>query len=101
MAVLSFVLIVGALILWPVLRVRQLNNAFSAVKENDARELVLKQMGQPWKVEECGKYFGDSPPNCVEEFVYAHPYAPYVPQYWVIYFNSGHQVISDAHLDSP
>lgn len=99
--ILGLVLIVSALILWPVLRVRQLGQAFSEIKENDSRELVLKRMGNPWKNEECGKYLAGHPPGCVEEFVYAHPYAPYFPEYWVIYFNSSHRVINDAHLVSP
>jgi hypothetical protein len=98
---LGLVLIFSALILWPVLRVRQLSKAFSGVKENDARELVLKRMGTPWKDEECGKYVGGYPAGCIEKFVYAHPYAPYAPEYWVIYFNSTHRVISDVHLVSP
>ena len=98
---LGLVLIVSALILWPVLKVRQLGNAFSGVKENDPREFVLMRMGNPWKKEECGKYLGGYPAGCVEEFIYAHPYAPYFPEYWVIYFDSSHRVISVVHLVSP
>lgn len=97
----GLVLILSALILWPVLRVRQISNAFSGVKENDPRELVLMRMGNPWKDEECGKYLGGDRAGCTEEFVYAHPYAPYAPEYWVIYFNSSRRVISNVHFVSP
>ena len=99
--VLGLVLLIAALILWPVYRVRRLTNAFSRVKQNDARDPVLKHIGKPWKDEECGKYLGGVPTGCAEEFIYAHPYAPYVPEYWVIDFSSSHRVISKVQLISP
>jgi hypothetical protein len=78
-----------------------LENAFGKVKENDTRDLVRKYMGAPWKDEGCGEYLGGQPAGCVEEYIYAHPYAPYVPEYWVISFNSNHQVINIVHMISP
>ena len=101
LTILGLGLIISALILWPVLRVRQIGSAFSGVKENDPKELVLKRMGKPWKDEECGQYLGGFPAGCAEEFVYAHPYAPFIPEYWVISFNSNHRVIRNVHLVSP
>ncbi len=73
---IGLVLVAIALILWPIIRVQQLSGSFETVKTNDARELVLKRMGAPWKDEECGKYIGGQPAGCAEEFTYAHPYAP-------------------------
>jgi hypothetical protein len=58
-------------------------------------------MGKPWKDESCGEYLGGNFSGCVEEFVYAHPYAPLVPEYWVVDFNSNHRVIDSQHLISP
>jgi hypothetical protein len=100
-AILGFLALVGTLVLWPVLRTRHLSAFFSGIKENDEREIVLQRMGSPWKREECGKYLGGYLPSCTEELIYAHPYAPYVPEYWVVDFNSSHRVISTAHLISP
>jgi hypothetical protein len=95
------VLAVIVLFLWPVLRCRQLRSSFGRVEENDSKDLVLRKMGNPWKDEECGKYLAGETVSCVEEFTYAHPYAPYVPEYWVVDFNSSHQVINRVHLISP
>ena len=67
----------------------------------DTKDLVLKRMGAPWKDEDCGKYLGGRPPGCVEEFIYAHPYAPFVPEYWDISFDSNKHTISNVHLVSP
>jgi len=58
-------------------------------------------MGDPWKDEKCGAYLGDKSPGCVDEFIYAHPYAPYAPEYWVIDFDSTGRVIGTVHLVSP
>jgi hypothetical protein len=58
-------------------------------------------MGAPWKDEKCGDYLGGQPAGCVVDFIYAHPYAPYAPQYWVIDFDSQQRVINKVHLVSP
>ncbi|HKN21387.1 MAG TPA: hypothetical protein VJX73_08220 [Terracidiphilus sp.] len=99
--ILGIVLVVFAPFLLRTLRVHQLENSFSKVKENDARDLVLRRMGAPWKDEDCGVYLGGSPPGCVEEFIYADPFAPYFPGYWVVSFNSSHKVIQLVHPLSP
>jgi hypothetical protein len=96
------VILAGILgVLLPYLRVRQLEHAFDKVRMNDPRGIVLQDMGKPWRDEECGKYIGGHQDGCVEEFIYAHPYAPYSPEYWVIDFDSSQQVINKVHLISP
>jgi hypothetical protein len=99
--VIGLILIVLVLILWPVVMVRHLEGSFDEVQENDTKDLVLKRMGHPWKDEGCGKYLGGQAAGCAEEFIYAHPYAPYVPEYWVIDLNSSQRVMNHAHLISP
>jgi hypothetical protein len=90
-----------ALIIWPFLRVNRLEDSLSRVKDNDAKNVVLDRMGAPWKDEGCGQYLAGQPSGCAEEFIYAHPFAPYVPEYWVVDFNSDHRVINSVHLVSP
>jgi|HubBroStandDraft_1064217.scaffolds.fasta_scaffold204140_2 hypothetical protein len=90
-----------ALIIWPFVRVNKLEHSFSLVNDNDAKSLVLERMGPPWKDEGCGQYLGGQPTGCAEEFIYAHPFAPYVPEYWVVDFGSNHRVINHVHLVSP
>jgi hypothetical protein len=99
--ILGLVFTVISLIAWPVIRVHHLEDSFSNVQENDTKDLVLKRMGNPWKDEECGKYIGGQPTGCTEELTYAHPYAPYVPEYWIIDLNSDHRVINHVRLISP
>jgi hypothetical protein len=99
--VLGLFLTAASLIVWPILRVRQLSDHYNYVKENDSSDSVLKHMGNPWKDEECGVYLGSKPVGCVTDFIYAHPYAPYIPEYWVIRFDSNRRVINKVHLISP
>lgn len=94
-------LLITTLILWPIYRVNRLQKQSAQIKQNASKEAVLKTMGVPWKDEPCGAYLGGISSGCVEEFIYAHPYAPYLPQYWVIQFNSNHNVITSYPLLSP
>lgn len=94
-------LAVAGLTLWPVFRVHFLDSSFGKVKTGDTRAAVESRMGRPWKDEECGSYLGGKASGCVEEFVYAHPYAPYAPEYWVIDFDASRTVINSVHLVSP
>jgi hypothetical protein len=70
------------------------------VRPGEAKADVLKQMGNPWKDEECG-FLGGSSKKCTEEFVYAHPYAPLLPEYWVISFDQNRRVIDHVYSTSP
>ena len=94
-------LLVVSAVLWPAVRVDRLNDHFSKVEVNDSKDSVLKLMGAPWKDEKCGAYLGGQPAGCVEDFIYAHPYAPYVPEYWMIDFDSHQRVINKVQLVSP
>ena len=90
--IVVLLLVIGLAMLWPIVRVRQLTASFSKVRAGDTRELVLQRMGNPWKAEVCGEVSGGWAPGCTENLIYAHPYAPYVSQYWVVDLNSEHRV---------
>ncbi len=63
--------------------------------------MVLRQMGKPWKDEACGEYLGGKSADCSEEFIYANPYAPYLPEYWIVYFNANQRVTGTYYTTSP
>jgi len=94
-------LLVVSAVLWQTVRVDRLNDHFAKVEVNDSKDSVLKLMGTPWKDERCGDYLGEQPTGCVVDFIYAHPYAPYAPEYWVIDFDSHQRVMNKVHLVSP
>jgi hypothetical protein len=87
--------------MWPQLRIRQINRAAEQIRVGDQSRRVHQLLGKPWKDEACGVLFAGQPAGCTEEMVYAHPYAPYVPEYWIVYLDSGRRVINQSHLISP
>ena len=93
--------LVCALILSPILRVRFLESAFKKVRVNDSRGSVLETMGRPWRDDGCGDFLGGKSPGCAEEFVYANPVAPYVPEYWIVSFDTSGRVIDRYYTTSP
>ena len=93
--------LVCALISIPIIRVRFLESAFNNLKVNDPREAVLKMMGKPWKDDGCGDFLGGKSPGCAEEFVYANPFAPYVPEYCIVSFDANMRVIDFYYTTSP
>jgi hypothetical protein len=78
-----------------------LERSFKKLQINDTRETVLDTMGKPWKDDDCGEFLGGKQANCTEEFVYAHPFAPYVPEYWIVSFDSNNKAINFFYTTSP
>jgi hypothetical protein len=99
--VVALVAVLALAIVVPILRVRHYESAFEGVSVGSNREAVLARMGQPRKHGECGAYLGGKAPGCIEEFIYVHPYAPYVPEYWSVQFDASRKVVSREHLVSP
>ena len=87
--------------IWPLLRTRWIERAVAQIRVGDDRQTVLQRAGAPWRDEACGTLFAGEPNGCLHELVYAHPYAPYVPEYWVVYLDSSQHVLSQSHLISP
>lgn len=97
----SSALICAAFVIWPELRTKSLQRSFVAIRPGDTRQVVVQRMGSPWKDEGCGKFLGQQTADCVEELVYAHPYAPALPEYWLIQFGADRRVIEKYHTTSP
>ena len=87
--------------LWPDWRVCRIERSLEQVRVGDDSAEVHRLLGRPWKDEACGAIFGGQPVGCVQEFVYAHPYAPYAPEYWIVYLDANRKVLDKAHLVSP
>jgi hypothetical protein len=99
--VLGASLSLAAFIAWPFMRSRHLEHSFDEIHDGEGKDIVLSQMGKPWKDESCGEFLGGNPPGCVEDLIYAHPFAPYIPEYWIVYLDREHHVISHYYTTSP
>jgi hypothetical protein len=66
---------------------------------------VIHLLGKPKKIESCGRFLGslpkDIPTHCANEYVYASPFAPLLPQYYVVRFDDTGRALETANLPSP
>ncbi len=74
---------------------------FASIHQQDSREFVIAKLGSPnYHTGACGA-ISTSPPACATEYVYSHPFAPLLPDYYVISFSADYRVIAADRLTSP
>ncbi|HTW81473.1 MAG TPA: hypothetical protein VME23_18150 [Terracidiphilus sp.] len=73
---------------------------FDSVHEGQSWDSVIALLGRPNYHE--GSCLQDlSGSGCVRELVYSYPFAPLIPEYYVVDFSANDRVIWTAHLNSP
>jgi hypothetical protein len=74
---------------------------FASVQIGDSRSSVIARMGKPnYHAGRCGViHFPDK--ECALEYVYSHPFAPFVPEYYIVSFSRDDRVIEADEWDSP
>ena len=74
---------------------------FSSVHAGDSRASVLARLGKPnFHAGACG-VIQPSRTGCAMEYVYSHPFAPIVPEYYIVSFSADDQVMDAEPWDSP
>ena len=74
---------------------------FDSIRAGDLRESVAARFGKPnYHAGSCSADFS-FPKGCASENVYSHPFAPLLPDYYVVWFTSDDRVIAADHLPSP
>ena len=88
---------------WKLYRNHRIETRFDAVKVGASRADVISILGKPDKVEPCGQFNESGPPptNCRVEFLYKNSFAPWKPEYFLIYLDPEDRVIDTAPLSSP
>jgi hypothetical protein len=75
---------------------------FDSIRSGDSRESVATGFGKPnYHAGPCSNASWDYPKGCTSEYVYSHPFAPLVPDYYAVWFSSDDRVIAADHLPSP
>jgi hypothetical protein len=85
---------------WGVYRNSRINRMFNSVRVKASEQQVVQILGKPSWVEPCGKSFGPQLPNC-REYIYRDSFAPLVPQYWSVRFDSSGHVLDTDVYQSP
>ena len=74
---------------------------FESVQVGQSQMTVVGKLGRPnYYSGRCGVI---APPlkECALEYVYGHPFAPLIPDYYIVSFSSGQQVIEAERWSSP
>jgi hypothetical protein len=101
-----YALVAAALVLWAIAdiaRASRIPKHFEQIAIGDSRDRVLELMGKPKTIEKCGEPFGGktSNPGCKEDYLFASPFAPFVPEYWSVSLDDSGRVINKYHYVSP
>jgi hypothetical protein len=95
----------GAWLAWAIHRDSQIAKGFNSIKTGDNKSDVFVRLGKPWRVERCGAFFGPLPENfpvgCSEYVYFGSPFAPLIPEYYVVRFDAGGHVLQAEFWASP
>ena len=82
-------------------RYSKVEKQFASVQIGEPRDSVIAKMGKPnYHAGGCGViHFPDK--ACAVEYVYSHPSAPIIPEYYIVSFSSDDRVIEADEWDSP
>jgi hypothetical protein len=83
------------------LQLSRLESGFDHLTVGDSRSVVVREMGRPWRTGRCGAFVVQSVDGCKEEYTYANPYAPLLPEYWSVSFSADGRVIAFVRSSSP
>ena len=96
----AFVL-AGAKLSAAFVRFSKVERQFASVRLGQSRNVVLAQLGRPnYHEGSCGVIHFPAK-NCATEYVYSHPFAPWIPDYYIVSFSANDQVIEADRWTSP
>ena len=79
----------------------EVTHHFDSVQRGSLRTAVEQELGKPnYHLGKCGKIV-DAPKECTTEYVYASPLAPWVPEYYIVWFSPNDEVIGTFYTTSP
>jgi hypothetical protein len=97
----SIVLVLAVRTVFAFIPYSEVERGFASVRVGETRTAVITSIGKPnYYAGKCGViHFPDK--NCALEYVYSHPFAPIVPDYYIISFSADDRVIEAGPWDSP
>ena len=85
---------------WCFYRNSRITAGYERVSVGASNEQVLRLLGAPSWVEACGKSFGTPKPNCTE-YIYRDSFAPLLPVYYSVSFDTSGRVADKYVYSSP
>ena len=97
----SVVLAIGLRVGYQFGRFSRVERTFGSVKVGHGRKSVIDSLGTPnYYAGKCGVIHNPRE-DCALEYVYAHPFAPLLPDYYIISFSADDRVIQADRWVSP
>jgi hypothetical protein len=79
----------------------RIEREFGFIEQGETRDSVNRRYGKPnYHQGKCGVIHVPKK-NCTIEYVYSHPFAPLIPEYYIVSFGNDDQVIEADSWISP
>src|ERR1700751_5787294 len=89
-----------AMLGWGFVRNSRIGTRHQSVTVGASKEHVVQLLGAPSWVEPCGKSIGTPKPNCTE-YIYRNSFAPLLPEYYSVSFDTSRHVVDKDVYSSP
>jgi hypothetical protein len=95
------VLAIGLRVGYQFVRFSRVERAFGSINQGQGRASVIEILGMPnYYSGKCGVIHNPRM-DCALEYVYSHPFAPLLPDYYIISFSADDRVIEADRWVSP
>ncbi len=97
---LAVVVLIAAMLGWGLYRNARIAARYERVNLGASSDQVVRLLGTPSWIEPCGKSFGTPKPNCTE-YIYRNSFAPLVPEFYSVSFDTNGHVTDKYVYSSP
>jgi hypothetical protein len=87
------------LLAWAVAQHLRLKSGFSRIKQETSETEVVRAIGEPNSVAQCGKWGGEPLAGCIKEFAYLSILA--FTDVWVVSFDADDKAVRKLRYRSP
>jgi hypothetical protein len=98
---IAVLLVVSVSVVIAFRRFSRIESTFASIHVGDSRRSVISVLGKPnYHAGNCGT-INVAKKNCALEYVYSHPFAPFLPDYYIVSFSPDDRVIEAERWTSP
>jgi outer membrane protein assembly factor BamE (lipoprotein component of BamABCDE complex) len=97
---LADVAMIAVMLGWAFYRNSRIASRYQRVSVGASVQQVLRLLGTPSWMEPCGQSFGTRELNCTE-YIYRNSFAPLVPEYYSVRFDTNGHVVDKYVYESP
>jgi len=100
LSALAVVAVIAVAFGWGLYRNSRVAVRYESVRVGASAQDVQRLLGRPSRVEPCGTSFGSPKANCTE-YIYRNSFAPLIPEYYSVSFDTSGHVVDKFVYGSP